>query len=433
MNSASDRIAQLTPAKRALLAAKLGRGKTDSLNLPPITLTDRVTVNFLSFAQERMWFFEQFAPGTAAYHVPLALRLIGLLDVPALGTGLTALVTRHDVLRTSFPSLEGRPRAVTAPPGPVAITIHDLESFLPEERVAEARRIAALDAIRPFDLAHGPLLRATLLRLAPDDHALLLTLHHLVTDGESASLIFREIAAGYRAHSGDAAAAMPPLPFQYADYAAWQRDWLAGPVRETLLSYWREQLAGCPAFLELPADRLRPATQSFRGGSCPLSLPPALTIELHHLARRAGVTSFMVLLAAFQALLARITGQTDIVVGTPMAHRAHVTLEPLVGCFVNTLPLRTRMEEDPSVRALLAQVKENCLAAHAHQGLPFELLVDALQPARSLSYAPLFQVVFALQPYLPDLLDFAGLSARPLRPRERDLQVRLIDDADGSR
>jgi fengycin family lipopeptide synthetase B len=432
MSDLPDRITQLTPAKRALLAARLGR--SDNPHHFKAPLPNRTTSRndgLLSFAQERMWFLEQLTPGTAAYHVTLALRLRGLLDETALAAGLSALVARHDVLRTSFPSIEGRPRAVVSPPGPVPLGIHDLQSSSSADQLKEAQRLAAADTTAPFDLAHGPLLRITLLRLAADDHALLITLHHLVTDGESAPLLFRDVAAAYTAYLEHGDAALPPLPLQYADFAAWQRNWLEGPARERLLAYWREQMAGAPAVLELPADRPRPATQSFRGGFYQMALPPPLTGRLHRLARQEGATLFMLLLAAFQTMLARITGQTDIVVGAPMAHRTHTALEPLIGCFVNTLPLRTRLDNNPTARSLLAQVKETCLAAHAHQDLPFELLVDALQPARSLSHAPLFQVVFAIQPFLPGLLDFAGLSVRPIDVESGtakfDLSVMLVD------
>ena len=261
---------------------------------------------------------------------------------------------------------------MVAPPAPIAILVRDLTALTPEARPDEAQRLAAAYAAAPFDLARGPLLRVTLIRLSADDHLLVLTLHHLITDGWSTGILLRELAAGYTAHLQHRPHLDAPLPLQYAEFAAWQRDWLATPARDTLLTYWRDVMAGAPPVLTLPTDRMRPESQRFRGALHPFVVPSALTHAVHRLAREEGITAFMLLLAAFQLLVARISGQNDIVVGSPLAQRSHTALEGLIGCFVNTLPLRLQFADDPTVRTLFARVKESCLGAYAHRELPFE-------------------------------------------------------------
>ncbi|MDB5099423.1 MAG: Malonyl CoA-acyl carrier protein transacylase, partial [Cyanobacteria bacterium RYN_339] len=340
----------------------------------------------LSFAQERMWFMEQWQPGSPLYVMPTVLRVEGPLDAARLEAGLGALVERHAVLRTRFVAIAGGQveQAVEAA-APFGLTRVEAGSQ------AEARDLALAAAQAPFDLARAPLLRATLIRYAPTAHLLVLSIHHIACDGWSLGVITRELRQLYASQRLD------PLPVQYTDYAAWQRDWLQGETLQRQVDHWRGALAGAPALLPLPTDRPRPATESFRGAELYVALDATLTAKLQRLAREAGVTPFMVLLAAFQALLHRHTRATDLCVGIPVANRRMKALEPLVGFFVNTLVVRAQLEGTPSFGALLQQTKERCLAAYAHQDVPFEKLVEALKPRRDVSHHPLFQVMFILQ------------------------------------
>ncbi len=351
----------------------------------------------LSFAQERLWFLDQLLPGSPLYNIATALPLPGPLDLAALQRSLDEIVRRHEALRTTFRLAGTEPVQVVASPAPVALPVDDLVSLPEGARQAEARRLAAQEAGHVFDLTRGPLLRARLLRLAATEHLLLLTMHHIVSDGWSLGVLQRELEALYPAYVRGQASPLAPLPIQYADYALWQRSYLSGATLEELLGYWRQQLAGMPMVLEVPTDRRRPAVQRFRGAWRHFEVDAAVSEALQALARQAGVTLFMTLLAAFKVLLYRYTGQDDVVVGTPIANRTRREIEGLIGFFVNTLVLRTPLGGDPSVRALLRRVRTVTLGAYAHQDLPFERLVEALQPERSLSHSPLFQVVFTLQ------------------------------------
>ena len=369
-----------------------------------LTLSQDAVLATLSFAQQRLWFLDQLEPGQASYNLPEAVRLTGALDVGALERALHEVVRRHESLRTTFiMTPDGRPWQVIAPPprDVVPIPVTDLAGLPAEAREAEARRLATVEAQRPFDLARGPLIRAGLLRLAADEHILLLTLHHIIGDDWSSSVLTQELAALYDAFSQGRPSPLPALRIQYADFAAWQRGWLQGEVLENQLGYWRRQLAGSPPLLELPTDRPRPAVQTFAGDYRSFTLTPDLTRRLKALAQREGATLFMTLLAAFEVLLYRYTGQTDFNVGTPIANRNRADIEGLIGFFVNTLVLRADLssptEAAPSFRELLRRVRETALGAYAHQDVPFEMVVDALQPQRDLSHSPLFQVMFALQ------------------------------------
>ncbi|MCP4663312.1 MAG: amino acid adenylation domain-containing protein, partial [bacterium] len=374
----------------------------------------------LSFAQQRLWFLDQLEPGTAVYNIPSALRLSGTVDVELLQSIFHEILRRHEALRTTFGVTAGR----AAYGGPVQVIAEDLRLPLPvvdlgtlEEpaREAETRRRAAAEARRPFDLAAGPLIRVTLLRLAQEDHVALVTMHHIVTDGWSMAIFVRELSALYGAFSlGRSASGLAELPVQYADFAYWQRQWLEGEVLERELAYWKQQLGTAPQRLELPCDRPRPAVQSFRGSLWPAALPRDLSAALAALARRQGVTSFMTLLAGFQALLARHTGQDEVSVGSPIAGRNRKEIEGLIGFFVNTLVLRADLSRDPSFRELLAQVRQVALDGYAHQNLPFERLVEELQPQRDLSTTPLFQVMFVLQNTPREALGLPGMRLRPV-------------------
>lgn len=388
----------------------------------------------VSFAQQRLWFLHYLESGAAPYNLPVALRLTGRLDAGALEESLNEIVRRHDALRTSFPVREGRPVQVISPARQVPLLKTDVRDVPLEAREREASRLAALEAARPFDLARGPLFRARLLRLAEDQYVLIVTMHHIVSDGWSVDVFLRELAALYDAFRLGNPSPLPELPIQYADYAQWQQNWLQGEVLESQFAYWRRQLAGIPTALELPIDGPVGAVPSFRGASIRAVLPTDLLHGLNSLARREGVTLFMTLLAAFQALLSRYTGQEDIPVGSPIAGRTRVETEGLIGFFVNTLVLRGDLAGDPSFRRLLMRVRETALEAYAHQDLPFEKLVEELQPARRLGLSPLFQVLFQLVPEEGKGIALPDLKVETYRLEEEmakfDLSLRMIAGPD---
>jgi amino acid adenylation domain-containing protein len=367
----------------------------------------------LSFAQQRLWFLDQWQPGSALYNLAAAMRLSGPLDEAALERSLREVARRHEVLRTTFRAAEGTPVAVIADEPDLSLPVVDLGGLPEGEREAEARRLAAEEARRPFDLSAGPLLRANLVRLGVEDHLLVVAMHHIVSDGWSVGVLNHEVAALYAAYAAGGQSPLPALPVQYADYAAWQRRWLHGEALQEQLDYWRDQLADAPAALDLPTDRPRPALPDYRGATVRFELPGVLAQSARALARDEGCTLYMVLLAAFQALLHRYSGQDDFCVGTPVAGRGRPEAEGLVGCFVNTLVFRADLSGDPNFAALLGQVRETCLGAYAHQDLPFERLVEEIQPDRDRSRAPLFQVMFALQNASQEALELAGLRLEP--------------------
>ncbi|MBZ4423048.1 non-ribosomal peptide synthase/polyketide synthase, partial [Myxococcus sp. RHST-1-4] len=377
---------------------------------PPLVAADRSGKLPLSFAQQRLWFLDQLEPGSETYNVPTALRLEGALDVSALEKAFAELVRRHESLRTTFPAEAGQPVQRISPPGPLPLPCVDLSALPEPQRDAEARRLAAAEARKPFSLAEGPLLRTALLRLGAEDHVLLLTMHHIVSDGWSVGVLVREMAALYAAFRDGQASPLPELTLQYADYAAWQQEWLRGEVLESQLDWWREQLEGAPAVLELPTDFPRPAVRSFKGATLTTTFPPEVAAAVRAFSQREGVTPFMTLLAAFQVLLSRYSGQDDIVVGTDIANRNRAETEGLIGFFVNQLVLRSRLDEATSFRSLLAQVRRTTLGAYARQDLPFEELVKAINPERSLGHAPLFQVKLVLQNAPMSRLEVPGLA-----------------------
>jgi amino acid adenylation domain-containing protein len=363
---------------------------------PPIEAVPRDSELPLSFAQERIWFMQRLEPASSAYNVPRAMRLTGRLEVAALGRSLTALVERHESLRTAFPEVEGQPRQEIQPAGRMVPAVVDLSALAPVARDAESRRLIRDEARRPFDLARGPLLRATLLRLAGDEHLALLTMHHIVSDAWSMSVLVSEMTELYEALTSGRPPRLPVLPLQYADFAHWQRAWLRGEPLEKQLDFWRRGLSGAPEEL-LPPDFPRPAAAAFTGAQHSEAFPPELSTALQELSRREGVTLFMTLLAGFMALLHRVTGREDIAVGTDVANRQRIELESLIGFFVNNLVLRADLSGNPTFRELLAAVRRTTLAAYAHQDLPFDQLVKALKPRRSLGRTPLFQPLFVLQ------------------------------------
>jgi amino acid adenylation domain-containing protein len=348
--------------------------------------------------------------------MPYALRLRGALDVGALRASLDALVRRHEPLRTVFAERGGAPVQVIRPPAPVPLPVLELGGLPAREREREAERLAGADAMRPFDLARGPLLRSTLLRLAADDHVICFNLHHVVSDGWSMQVLVREVSTMYAAFCDGEEPRLPELPVQYADFAVWQRGWLSGETLEAQLAYWRARLAGAPPVLELPTDFPRPpaAVASGRGGSRSITVSPGTSQALRALGRAEGATLFMTLLGAWQLLLARYSGREDVIVGTPIAGRTRLETEGLIGFFANTLVLRTGLEGDPDFAALLARVREGTLGAYAHQDLPFERLVEELQPERMPGRTPLFQVMFSLQNLGQDRLRMGDLEMEPV-------------------
>jgi amino acid adenylation domain-containing protein len=390
---------------------------------PAIKRAERSGELPLSFAQQRLWFIDQFEPGSPFYNVSAAMRLKGMLDVAALAQTLNEVVRRHDSLRTTFSTVDGQPVQVIAPALELKLDEHDLRHVPAPERDAEARRLAVEEAKRPFDLARGPLLRVKLLRLGPEEHVASLTMHHIVSDGWSMGVLIREVAACYEAAVTGKPALLPELPIQYADFAAWQRERLSGEGLEELLAYWRRQLASLPE-LNLPTDHPRPAVQTVRGAYQVAALPPALSAQLRALGQQEGATVFMVLLAAFQTLLYRYTGRHDIVVGTDVANRNRVETEGLIGVFVNHLVMRTDLSGGPTFRELLSRVREASLGAYAHQDMPFDMLVKALKPKRDLSHTPLFQVLFVVQNAPMPELNLTGLT---LSPVEADNETTKFD------
>jgi len=380
--------------------------------LPPIQPVDRSAPLPLSFAQQRLWFLAQLEGPSATYNIPLVLRLHGRLDQPALVQSLTALSQRHESLRASFPSVAGKAQ-VQIHPSLIPLDHQDLRALPQAEQAAAVQQHITDHAAWVFDCEHGPLFRVTCLTLADDSHYVLFNLHHLIADGWSIGVLLRDWTRLYQAACQQQTAVLPELPVQVVDFAAWQRDWLQGSVLAQQVAYWQQQLAGIPVLLELPCDYPRPPQQRFHGASVAFSLSAPLTQALKQLSRQAHTTLFATLLSAFAVLLARHSRQTDLVIGTPIANRTQTQIEGLIGLFVNTLALRLDLSADPSFAALLQQAKQVTLDAYSHQDVPFEQLLEVLQPTRALSHSPVFQVLFALQnaPMPSDLNLSDGLTA----------------------
>lgn len=389
-----SRRARLSPQKRALLERRL-RG----VEAPPAS--ERIRPRPLdgppplSYAQQRLWFLDQLAPGSAFYNIATAIRLEVPIDVGVLRRSLNEIVRRHESLRTTFPTVDGNPVQAIAPSLTLDLPVIDLARLPAAEREEAALRLATDEAARPFDLSSGPLIRTTLLHLGPARYYFLLTLHHIIADGWSMGVFSRELTANYLAFSTGMPAPLGELEIQYRDFSAWQREWLESGARQEQLDYWKRQLADLSE-LQLPGDRPRPHAANFRGDYFTVALPGDLTEKLKRLSRETDCTLFMTLLAGFKAVLARYARQEDIVVGAPIANRNRKEIEDLIGFFVNSLVLRTSLEGDPTFRELMARVRKTSLDAYANQDLPFESLVEELQPERDLSRNPLFQVTFQL-------------------------------------
>ncbi len=410
-NAARER---LSAAQRALLEQRLRRAQTQAAPSESIGRRNDAGPAPLSFAQQRLWFLDQFAPGNAAYNMPDVLRLTGPLDHAALTAAINAIVGRHEILRSTFATVAEQPVQIVAPTLTLDLPLHDLSALPEAEREATALRMASNEAQQPFDLATGPLLRAQLLGMAEHDHILLLTMHHIVFDGWSRGIFFRELAAFYPAFASGQPTTLPNLPIQYADFATWQRQWLQDARLDTQRAYWTKQLADAPRRLELPSDRPRPPVQTFRGNIHTFSISADQAEALKALGRGEGCTLFMTLLAAFGTLLARYSGQHDLLIGSPVAGRSHAELEGLIGLFLNTLVFRIDLSGNPDFRTVLRRVRNTALDAFSHQDLPFEQIVEALKLERDLSYNPLFQVMFTLQNTPPAPLELPSLELRPV-------------------
>ncbi|HEX5887025.1 MAG TPA: amino acid adenylation domain-containing protein [Pyrinomonadaceae bacterium] len=410
-------------------------GSEHGLHAPPIVRMPRNRNLPLSFSQQRLWFIYQLEPSTSAYNIPTAVRLSGSLDITSLRRTLNEVVRRHEILRTHYGMAGGQPAQFVGPPPDLKLDLMDLTGLAESERESRMLELAAEEARRPFDLSVGPLIRAGLVRLGPDEHVLLLTVHHIVSDGWSQGVLVREVGTLYKAFSEGKESPLQELPIQYADFAHWQRNWLAGEVLDKHLAYWRQQLAGDLPALDLPTDRPRPEVQSYRGSTFTVTLPSSLSESLSVVCRREGVTLFMLLLAAFKSLLSRYTGRHEIVIGAPIANRNRIEIENLIGFFVNTLVLRTDLSGDPQFTELLARVRKVTLEAYAHQDMPFELLVEELQPERSLSRNPLFQVMFQLENTPKEELPMSGLTLSPVAVEgvasQFDLSVDVVESDRG--
>ncbi|WP_256345428.1 condensation domain-containing protein, partial [Pseudomonas sp. F1002] len=385
------RFITLPLEKRRLYLQKMLEEDVSPANLPIPPVSAEFDTLSLSFAQERQWFLWQLDPESAAYHMPTALRLRGPLDIAALQQSFSALVARHESLRTTFVVHGEQVVQQVQEAAPVNLQVQPLAQ-VPD--AAQLRHLIEDETRRLFDLQQGPLLRTCLLQLGADDHVLIVTLHHIVSDGWSMQVMVEELVKGYAAFSRGLSLELPALPIQYSDYAIWQRHWMEAGERERQLQYWTAQLGGEQPVLELPTDVARPAVMSYRGARLELDIDTALACGLKQMAQREGVSLFMILLASYQALLHRYSGQNDIRVGVPTANRNRVETEGLIGFFVNTQVLKSEVDSQGSFSALLQQVKQTALDAQAHQDLPFEQLVEALQPQRNLSHSPLFQVMF---------------------------------------
>src|SRR6266496_1004482 len=395
-------------------AIAAAQGSGTGIQGPPLIAVPRNQELPLSFSQQRLWFLDQLEPGSPRYNVPQPIRLKGPLRPEILERSLNALLQRHEILRTSFAVVDEKTVQRIAASSLLKLTITDLNNLDENDRETEARRLASEEAQIPFDLSTGPLLRATLLRLSPDDHVLLATLHHIAGDRWSFGVFARELSGLYTAFANGKPSPLLALPIQYADYATWQRNRLQGQALERELAYWKEKLKSAPPALELATDRPRPLLQSYRGSSKFLMIPREVADKLRQISQREGATLFMTLLAAFQTLLARYTGKEDIVVGSPIAGRNHSETEGLIGFFVNTLVLRNDLSGNPTFAELLRRVRASALEAYTHQELPFEKLVEEIQPERSLSQNPIFQVAFALQNIAVPLPELPGIVAETL-------------------
>ncbi|MEH2065247.1 MAG: condensation domain-containing protein [Nostoc sp.] len=437
MNELSQRIARLSPEKLQLLTQHIQKKKEIVFSGSKICSQSRDSNLFpLSFAQQRLWFIDQLQPGSSAYNISQPMHIVGALNVAALEQSFDEVVRRHEVLRTTFTVVDGQPLQVIAPNLSFKLPILDLQKLSQKHRDAEVLRLASEEAQQPFNLSKEPLLRVTLLQLAAAEYALLLTMHHIVADGWAIGVLIQEIATLYKAFSVGKLSPLSELSIQYADFAVWQRQWLQGERLETQLAYWQRKLGGKLPVLELPSVSERPGaslrdapqtpSQTFSGGREALVLPKTLSEKLKTLNQRQGITLFMILLAAFQTLLHWYTNQEDIVVGTDIANRNQAETKELIGFFVNQLVLRTDLSGNPTFLELLERVREMTLEAYAHQDLPFDKLVDVLNPKRELNRTPLFQVKIVLENTQTPSLELPGLTITSFKVENKTVQFDLL-------
>ena len=401
----------------------------------PIVATSRTETLPLSFAQTRLWFINQLETNSVLYHMPMAMRLVGNLNRAALAQSLSEIIHRHEILRTNFITIDGEPVQVIHSEMAWQLETVDWQDLPSTEREISCQKLLSTFGQQPFDLATAPLIRATIVLLSETEQILLVCMHHIISDGWSMGVLLEELALLYNADNQSQPSPLELMPVQYADFAVWQRHWLQGDVLQTQLAYWQHQLADAPQFLPLPTDRPRPAVQRFQGAHATFALSPELTQGLTQLSQQQGVTLFMTLLAAFDTLLYRYTGQADILVGSPIANRNRQELEGLIGFFVNTLVLRTDLSGNPSFNELLVRVREMALGVYAHQDLPFEMLVEVLQPQRDLSHTPLFQVMFVLQNAPMSPMELTGLTVSSMVVQSAtakfDLTLAIENTAEG--
>ncbi|PSB52343.1 non-ribosomal peptide synthetase [Chamaesiphon polymorphus CCALA 037] len=423
-------VSQLAHTLSELKATDIG------LSLPSIVpIADDTLPIPLSFAQQRLWFLDRLAGGSHTYNMPLALRLSGVLDTGALQHCLSQLVERHEALRTHFATIDGSAVQIVTPHLEIPMQEIDLQSLNESTQSTQVQRLAIQEAQQPFDLATGPMLRVKLLKLAATENVLIFNMHHIISDGWSMGILVREVTSLYQAYITNTPVTLPELPIQYPDFAHWQRQWLTGDVLQAQVDYWKAHLAGAPPLLELPTDHPRPAIQSFQGSQLNFNISVELTEQLEQLSRQQGVTLFMTLLGAYAVLLSRYSGDRDIVIGSPIANRNRGETENLIGFFVNTLALRIDLSDNPSFEQLLGRVRQVALGAYGHQDLPFEKLIEELQPQRSLSHNPLFQVMFVLQNAPMRALELGNLQLEPLESETTiakfDLTLTLEEAATG--
>src|SRR5215213_4276938 len=430
-----DGRSQLSAAKKSLLEKRLRAVTAKDNRKREIPRRSQVSPAPMSLAQARIWFLERLEPGSPLYTIPTALRLTGELSLPVFKRSVEEIIRRHEALRTSFDLIDGEPMQIISPSQAVPLSLVDLSALSQEVREHEANHLNQMEAEWVFDLSRGPLLRITVLRLAATEHILLLTMHHIISDGWSMSLLVNEVAHIYEAFSRGEDSPLPELPLQYADFAVWQREWLKGEVLEEQLQYWRAQLGEDLPVLELPADFARPPSQSYRGSSADFTLPEEIGKRLQDLSQQESATMFMTLLGAFAVLLSRYSAQAEVVIGTDIAGRAHPEIEPLIGFFINQLVLRVNLSGNPTFRELLGRVREMTLGAYAHQDLPFEKLVDVTQLERDTSYSPLFQVLFHLDNIGAPAFALPGMRLTPLDAdtgtSKFDLTVDLVESSRG--
>jgi acyl transferase domain-containing protein len=434
--SLQDALTNLTVADLAVAIERARDGGTSIAQAPPFQRVPRDSDLPLSYAQERLWLTSQLAPDSPMYNLPAIVRLEGSLDVTALERSFNEVIRRHEILRTTFPLVDDRTAQSIARFQEQPLSVSDFSDRPADEAEASAERLIASMARKPFDVSRGPLHRIALIRLSPADHIVVVVMHHLISDAWSMNLLFGELGAFYKSFIEARSFTPPELPIQYADYARWQRNWLEGETLQSMLAYWKQKLGGAPTLLRLPTNGSRPERRSFRGARHSFSLSPELSAKLSAMSREEGCTLYMTLLAAFKTLLFRLTGQDDIVIGAPIAGRNRPETENLIGCFINTLALRTDLSGNPRFRDLLHRVRETTLAAYSRQDLPFEKLLEALRIERSLSHMPLTQALFDFlnTPAAP-ALDLPGLTLQSMpveiHSAKNDLVIDMWEGTDG--